>query len=198
MPRGRGRVRGRRPLALHTGLELRPGRHARTAREATGRKPVPARPDAALLPLPGGAQVTNGVLSVPFTNRVRIRKGLWRWTGQSFIWQVRKLPAGKTCDQWATRTQTFQVDGNKVFGGDRPDGRGRVAVRHQRARHVRSLRLERRQASRRGPRDRGRERPRREPPPLARRLQLTRLSLDRGTHLRPPAVDTRRWISNSP
>ncbi len=65
----------------------------------------------------GGAKVANGVLSVPFTNRVRIRKGLWRWTKQTFLWQVRRLPAGKTCDQWATRTQTFQVDGNKVFGG---------------------------------------------------------------------------------
>ena len=62
------------------------------------------------------------MLSVPFTNRVRVRKGLWRWTGQSFLWQVRKLPAGKTCDQWATRTQTFQVDGNKVFGANTPTG----------------------------------------------------------------------------
>ena len=69
-----------------------------------------------------GAAVANGVLSVPFTNRVRIRKGLWRWTGQSFTWQVRKLPAGKTCDQWASRTQTFQVDGNKVFGATTATG----------------------------------------------------------------------------
>jgi hypothetical protein len=69
-----------------------------------------------------GANVVNGVLSVPFTNRVRIRKGLWRWTKQSFVWQVRKLPAGRTCDQWATRTQTFQVDGNKVFGAVTPSG----------------------------------------------------------------------------
>ena len=69
-----------------------------------------------------GAKIAGGVLTVPFTNRVRIRKGLWRWTGQSFVWQVRKLPAGKTCDQWATRTQTFQVDGNKVFGGESPTG----------------------------------------------------------------------------
>ncbi len=69
-----------------------------------------------------GAKIAGGVLSVPFTNRVRIRKGLWRWTGQSFVWQVRKLPAGKTCDQWAARTQTFQVDGNKVFGGESTTG----------------------------------------------------------------------------
>ena len=69
-----------------------------------------------------GATVVNGVLSVPFTNRVRIRKGLWQWTKQSFVWQVRKLPAGKTCDQWAARTQTFQVDGNKVFGAVTPTG----------------------------------------------------------------------------
>jgi hypothetical protein len=70
----------------------------------------------------GGAKVSGGVLTVSFTNRVRIRQGLWRWTKQQFVWQVRKLPAGKTCDQWATRTQTFQVDGNKVFGADSPTG----------------------------------------------------------------------------
>ena len=69
-----------------------------------------------------GAKVAGGVLTVPFTNRVRVRKGLWRWTNQQFVWQVRKLPAGKTCDQWATRTQTFQVDGNKVYGGSGPAG----------------------------------------------------------------------------
>ena len=115
-----------------------------------------------------GAKVANGVLSVPFTNRVRIRKGLWRWTGQSFVWQVRKLPAGKTCDQWATRTQTFQVDGNKVFGAVTPTGA--VAWRCVTDAHgtLCPLRIERRQAPRRWPRDRGRERPRREPPPLAR------------------------------
>ena len=122
MPRGRGCVRGRCSLALHTRLELPPGLHPRTARKAARRKPVPARPHAALYRYRSGAKVANGVLSVPFTNRVRIRKGLWRWTGQSFVWQVRKLPAGKTCDQWATRTQTFQVDGNKVFGAVTPTG----------------------------------------------------------------------------
>ena len=65
-----------------------------------------------------GAHVSNGVLSVTFTNRVRVHQGLWRWTKKIFVWQMRKLPLGKTCATWATPTQTFQVSGNKVFGSD--------------------------------------------------------------------------------
>ncbi len=69
-----------------------------------------------------GANVTNGILSVTFTNRVRIRQGLWRWTKQTFVWQVMPLPSGTACSDWAPRTQTFQVDGNKVFGSDANGG----------------------------------------------------------------------------
>lgn len=62
-----------------------------------------------------GAAVVNGTLSVPFTNRVRIRQGAWRWTKQSFAWKVLPYTAGRDCTSWATVTKTYQVDGNKVY-----------------------------------------------------------------------------------
>ena len=62
-----------------------------------------------------GATVANGKLSVPFTNRVRIRQGLWKWTKQTFQWEVVPLAKGSACTSFATVTQTFQVDGNKVY-----------------------------------------------------------------------------------
>jgi len=46
-----------------------------------------------------GAAVTNGRLSVGFTNRVRIRQGLWRWTKATFTWNVRPLPASTACNK---------------------------------------------------------------------------------------------------
>ena len=42
--------------------------------------------------------------------------------GKASSGKCASCPAGKTCDQWATRTQTFQVDGNKVFGGTTSTG----------------------------------------------------------------------------
>jgi hypothetical protein len=62
-----------------------------------------------------GAGVHDAVLSVRFTNRVRIRQGLWRWTKQSLLWQVRPLQAGTACRDWKDAEKTLQVDGNKVF-----------------------------------------------------------------------------------
>ena len=62
-----------------------------------------------------GATVSEGMLSVRFTNRVRIRKGVWRWTKQSFLWQVRPLPPATACTTWAHAGKTLQVDGNKVY-----------------------------------------------------------------------------------
>jgi hypothetical protein len=63
-----------------------------------------------------GANVTKGsVLSVPFTNRVRVRKGVWRWTNATFLWQAQPLPASKTCLSWKPRTKTMQVSGSKVY-----------------------------------------------------------------------------------
>jgi hypothetical protein len=69
-----------------------------------------------------GAAVQGGKLSVTFTNRVRIRQGLWRWTNQTFRWQVQPLPLGKACVAWAPFDKTLQVDGNKVFWSASLDG----------------------------------------------------------------------------
>ncbi len=62
-----------------------------------------------------GAAVKNGQLSVTFTNRVRVRQGLWRWTKDTFVWHVQRLPASTACSSWMTKDQTYQVGGNKVF-----------------------------------------------------------------------------------
>jgi hypothetical protein len=69
-----------------------------------------------------GAGVRDGVLSARFTNRVRVRQGVWRWTKQSFLWRARPLPAGTTCRDWASAQKTLQVDGNKVFWSPNIDG----------------------------------------------------------------------------
>src|SRR5438132_2582060 len=60
-----------------------------------------------------GAAVSGGTLTVPFTNRVRIRQGLWRWTKDSYVWLV--SPLHGTCTAWATLDKTLQVSGNKVY-----------------------------------------------------------------------------------
>lgn len=62
-----------------------------------------------------GAGVRDGVLSVRFVDRVRVRQGLWRWTRKSFLWQVRPLAAGASCRDWATVERTLQLSGNKVY-----------------------------------------------------------------------------------
>jgi hypothetical protein len=84
------------------------------------------------------AQVGSGVLSVRFTNRVRVREGVWRWTRRSFLWQVRPLRSAQTCARWAGAQKTLQVGGNRVYwsaeaaGGTAwrcvADRRGRVHV----------------------------------------------------------------------
>jgi hypothetical protein len=60
-----------------------------------------------------GATVTNGKLSVTFTNRVRIRAGVWQWTKKTFVWNARRY-AGN-CTAFATPDQTLQLSGNKVY-----------------------------------------------------------------------------------
>src|SRR5438105_12750433 len=62
-----------------------------------------------------GAAVRSGILSVRFTNRVRVRTGVWRWTNQSFVWQVRRIAAAADCRGFGSAQKTLQVDGNKVF-----------------------------------------------------------------------------------
>jgi hypothetical protein len=60
-----------------------------------------------------GAIVTNGKLAVTFTNRVRIREGVWQWTKKTFVWNARRY-AGD-CTAFATPDQTLQLSGNKVY-----------------------------------------------------------------------------------
>jgi hypothetical protein len=73
-----------------------------------------------------GASVHAGVLSVTFTNRVRVRKGLWRWTKQTFSWQVSPLPSGVGCADWGGSQKTLQVDGNKAYWAAAAAGGGKA------------------------------------------------------------------------
>lgn len=75
-----------------------------------------------------GAKVAAGVLSVPFTNRVRVRRGLWRWTAKTFLWQVRSLPRSTACSAWRANENTLQLDGNRVYSGATPS-QGSIAWR---------------------------------------------------------------------
>ena len=69
-----------------------------------------------------GAAVTSGKLTVPFTNRVRVRAGVWKWTKQSLRWEVLPLAQGTACTSWATVAKSFHVDGNKVYWADDATG----------------------------------------------------------------------------
>lgn len=62
-----------------------------------------------------GASVSSGTLSASFRNRVRVRQGVWRWTKQTFLWQVLPLPTGSDCATWRRPERTLQLGGNKVF-----------------------------------------------------------------------------------
>jgi hypothetical protein len=63
-----------------------------------------------------GAAFAHGTLTVPFVNRVRVRAGVWRWTSQTFTWQVQPLAAGADCSAWgAGNEKTQQAGGNKVY-----------------------------------------------------------------------------------
>jgi hypothetical protein len=62
-----------------------------------------------------GATATGGFLNVPFRNRVRVHKGLWRWTNQTFTWQVGPIAKAADCRAFANATKTLQMGGNKVL-----------------------------------------------------------------------------------
>jgi len=68
-----------------------------------------------------GAAVADEVLTVPFTNRVRVRQGFWRWTQQDFLWRVRPL-RDDSCANWNAVDQTFHVTGNQVYWSNSVDG----------------------------------------------------------------------------
>jgi hypothetical protein len=90
---------------------------ARLAARQGGSLYLPARTPA-FYRYRAGAKVAGGVLTVPFTNRVRVRRGLWRWTRQTFVWQVRVLPAGAACASWKPRDRTLHLSGNTVYWSD--------------------------------------------------------------------------------
>jgi hypothetical protein len=62
-----------------------------------------------------GANISGGILTVRFTNRVRVREGVWRWTSKSFVWQVRPLANTAACSNWARVQKTLQMAGSKVY-----------------------------------------------------------------------------------
>jgi hypothetical protein len=98
------------PAWSHVPAPLR----ASLARQEGGTLYLPARTPS-FYRYRSGAAVRAGVLSVTFTDRVRVRQGKWRWTGKRFVWQVRPLAAAADCRSFGKAQKTFQVDGNKVF-----------------------------------------------------------------------------------
>ena len=64
---------------------------AHLAAESGGVLFLPARTPA-FYRYRSGAAVTNGKLRVTFTNRVRIRAGVWQWTKKTFVWTCPALP----------------------------------------------------------------------------------------------------------
>jgi hypothetical protein len=91
-----------------------PTLRAQLARASGGSLYLPARVPS-FYRYRSGAKVDGGTLSVPFTNRVRVRQGLWRWTSQTFLWQVQPLAGAPACESWKTRDKTLQLSGNKVY-----------------------------------------------------------------------------------
>jgi hypothetical protein len=81
-----------------------------------------------------GARLDGGILTVRFTNRVRVRQGVWRWTSKSFVWQVRPLAKTAVCASWGGAQKTLQMAGNKVYSANGTawrcvtDGHGRRHV----------------------------------------------------------------------
>lgn len=81
-----------------------------------------------------GAAVRAGFLTVTFTNRVRVRRGVWRWTNQTFTWQVRPLSVRAECRNWGSAQKTLQMSGNKVYWA--PGVAWRCVTDRHRRRHV--------------------------------------------------------------
>jgi hypothetical protein len=93
---------------------LSPALRASLAKQLGGTLYLPARAGTGYR-YRSGAKVTNGVLTVPFTQRVRIRQGVYQWTKQSYVWRTQPLHAGTACVDWAPKDKTYQVGGNKVY-----------------------------------------------------------------------------------
>lgn len=62
-----------------------------------------------------GARISGGILTIRFTDRVRVREGVWRWTNKSFVWQDRPFAKTAACANFARVQKTLQLAGNKVY-----------------------------------------------------------------------------------
>jgi hypothetical protein len=87
---------------------------ARLATSAGGSLFLPARTPL-FYRYRSGAKVVNGTLTVRFTNRVRVRQGLWRWTNQTFLWRAQPVGRPAACSSWKSPDKTLQLSGNKVY-----------------------------------------------------------------------------------
>lgn len=85
---------------------------AQLATEGGGVLFLPARTPA-FYRYRSGAAVANGKLTVTFTNRVRIRAGVWQWTKKTFVWHAQRYSGD--CTTFATPDKTLQLSGNKVY-----------------------------------------------------------------------------------
>jgi len=85
---------------------------AHLAAESGGVLFLPARTPA-FYRYRSGATVTSGELNVTFTNRVRIRAGVWQWTKKTFVWHARRYAGA--CTAFAPVDRTLQLSGNKVY-----------------------------------------------------------------------------------
>jgi hypothetical protein len=106
---------------------------AQLTRESGGTLYLPARTPG-FYRYRSGAVVRSGILTVTFTDRLRIRQGLWHWTKKTLVWQVRPLTAFAHCRAWGNATQTLQMGGNKVFAA--ADVAWRCLTDQQGKRHV--------------------------------------------------------------
>jgi len=94
-----------------------PALRAKLAVQAGGSLFLPARVELGYR-YRAGAKVANGVLTVPFTQRVRVRQGVYKWTNRTILWHTQRLASGTGCESWATKTKTLQLSGNKVYWSD--------------------------------------------------------------------------------
>jgi hypothetical protein len=91
---------------------LSPVLRAKLANQAGGTLYLPARTPLGYR-YRAGALVSKGKLTVPFTRRVRVSQGVYRWTKDTFLWHTQ--PFKGTCTSFAAVDKTLQVSGNKVY-----------------------------------------------------------------------------------
>lgn len=91
---------------------LSPSLRSHLAAQAGGTLYLPARTPL-FYRYRAGATASSGKVTVPFTNRVRVREGVWRWTKDEFVWRTQ--PISGACTSWAPVDKTLQLSGNKVY-----------------------------------------------------------------------------------